>query len=174
MNRFGQVGIALGALGIIVAIMGLFPGVTGVEPTPGIGVVQVFMLLAGYALLIFGAYIYVKVTFYFGVTPTLFQQVGIRLSLTGLLFAALSGLSDILGFGSHVRTETTDIFFGQLQAFGLLTSFMVSAIGILIYAVTGTPRSLDEGPQANDAESAIETPEAPAMVLESAEEHTPA
>jgi hypothetical protein len=144
MGRFGQVGIALGALGIMIALMGLFPNLTGLEDTPGIGVVQVFMLMLGYSMLIFGAIIYVKFNFYLGVPSTLAQQIGIRIAWTGLLFAALSGLSDILGFGSHLRTTSSDIFFGYWQAFGILASFAISSAGVLIYVITGTPHSPDE------------------------------
>ena len=82
MSRFGQVGIALSALGIVIALMGLFPGMTGVEATVGIGVVQVFMLLFGYGLLVFGAIIYAKFTFFLESASTLGQQIGIRLALT--------------------------------------------------------------------------------------------
>lgn len=144
MSRFGQVGIAFASLGIMIALMGLFPGMTGVEQTPGIGVVQVFMLLAGYALLVCGGLIYVKFTFYLGVKSTLVQQIGIRLMLTGLLFAALAGLADILGFGSHLRTETSDIFFGGLQGVGIIASLTVSSMGVLIYTVAGNPRISEE------------------------------
>lgn len=137
MWRFAQVGIALGALGIMICFMGLFPGVTGAEETVGIGIVQVVMLLFGYALLIFGALIYVKFTFYLGVPSTLVQQIGIRLALTGILFAALAGLADILGFGSHVRDDVTDIFFGQWQMVGILASFALSSSGVLLYVIAG-------------------------------------
>ena len=139
MARLAQIGIALGALGFVLALMGLFPGVTGLPPTPGFGVVQVMLILTGFALLIFGALIYVKFTFYVGCPANLAQQIGVRLALTGLVFAALSGLADFLGFGSHLRTETSDIFLGQWQALGLIGSFVTSAIGVLIYAVTGSP-----------------------------------
>ncbi len=144
MSRFGQVGIALGALGIIIALMGLFPGLTGVPETPGIGVVQVLMLLVGYGLLVFGALIYLRFTFFLRTRSTLAQQIGIRLTLTGLLFAALSGLADIFGFGSHLRTDSSDIFFGSLQAVGLLACLLISSAGVLLYAVTGKPRLSDE------------------------------
>ena len=137
MSRFGQIGIALGALGIVLALMGLFPELSGVRDTIGIGIVQIFMILIGYSLLFFGAVIYIKFTFYAGVRINLIQQIGIRLSLTGLLFAALSGLSDILGFGSHVRTDISELFFGFLQASGIIASFGLSAVGILIYALGG-------------------------------------
>lgn len=140
MSRFGQVGIAFTALGIMVALMGLFPGVTGVEETIGIGVVQVFMLLIGYALMTFGGLIYVKFTFYLGTKSTLTQQIGIRLMLTGLLFAAIAGLADILGFGSHIRSDTGDIFFGGLQGIGIIACLTISSFGVLIYTVAGNPQ----------------------------------
>jgi len=143
MERFAQVGIAIGALGVVIALMGLFPGITGVDPTIGIGIVQVLMVLVGYALLIFGAIIYVKFTFYLGVPSTLWQQIGTRLALTGLLFASLAGLADILGFGSHIRIEGNDIFLGELQAFGILASFAISSVGVLLYAVAGVPVAND-------------------------------
>ena len=143
MWRFAQVGIALGALGAMICLMGLFPGVTGADPTIGIGIVQVMMVLFGYALLIFGALIYVKFTFYLGVPSTLPQQIGIRLALTGILFAALCGLADILVFGSHVRSETADIFFGQWQMFGILASFALSSAGVLVYVVAGISHAIN-------------------------------
>ncbi len=137
MARLAQIGIALGALGIQLTMMGLFPGVTGLPPTVGIGVVQVTMILVGFALLIFGALIYTKFTFYAGKESTLIQQIGVRLALTGLVFAAMSGLADFLGFGTHIRTIESDIFLGPWQALGLIGSFVISSIGVLIYAVTG-------------------------------------
>lgn len=144
MSRFGQVGIAFAALGIMISIMGLFPGVTGVDETIGIGIVQVFMLLIGYALMTFGGLIYVKVTFYSNIHSNLAQQIGVRLMLTGLLFAAIAGLADILGFGSHVRSDTSDIFFGGLQGIGIIACLTISSFGVLIYTVTGHPQISEE------------------------------
>ncbi len=137
MWRFAQVGIALGALGAMICFMGLFPGVTGAEPTAGIGLIQVMMVITGYSLLILGALTYLKYTFYLDVPATLSQQVGTRLALTGLLFAALAGLADILGFGSHIRDDAGDIFFGQLQMIGILASFGLSSLGVLVYVLAG-------------------------------------
>jgi len=135
MWRFAQVGIALGALGVIFCFMGLFPGITGARTTIGIGLVQVSMLVLGYALIILGALNYLKFTFYLGVPSTLSQQVGVRLALSGLLFAGLAGLADIFGFGSHIRSDVTDIYLGQLQLLGILASFALSSLGVLVYAL---------------------------------------
>ncbi len=137
MWRFAQVGIALGALGVMLCFMGLFPGVTGAVTTAGIGLVQVIMVLMGYTLLILGALVYLKYSFFLNVPSTLTQQIGTRLALTGILFAALSGLADILGFGTHIRDDVVDIFFGQLQMLGILASFAVSSFGVLVYVLTG-------------------------------------
>ena len=149
MVRIGQIGIALGTLGIVLAFMGLFPGVTGLAPTAGIGVIQLITLLAGFTLLILGALIYAKFTFYPTAPANFAQQIALRLSLTGLLFAALSASADIVGFGANPRTETSDIFFGPWQAAGLIGSFMVAALGVLLYALTG-PEELPRPPGSDD------------------------
>jgi hypothetical protein len=137
MIRLAQVGIAVGALGVVLTLMGLFPGVTGLEPASGIGTVQIFIILVGFALLIFGALVYVKSTFYSHAHGTLAQQIGVRLAMTGLLFAAMTGLADPLGFGSHLRTENSDTFFGIWQAAGVIGGFMIASLGVVLYAVSG-------------------------------------
>ncbi|MCY3717215.1 MAG: hypothetical protein OXG92_12195 [Chloroflexi bacterium] len=137
MWRFSQVGIALGALGAMICFMGLFPGVTGAATAAGIGLVQVLMVVAGYGFLVLGGLIYVKCIFYLGVPATLSQQIGLRLAITGILFAAMAGLADIVGFGSHIRDDASDIFFGQLQMVGILASFALSSLGVLVYVLAG-------------------------------------
>jgi uncharacterized membrane protein len=145
MQRVAQFGIALGALGVVLTFMGLFPGVTGLEPASGIGIVQIFTILVGFTLLILGALIYVKFTFYPSQSATLAQQIGVRLALTGLLFAGMAGLSDVLGFGSHPRGPDSEPLFGFLQAFGLIGSFVLASIGVLVYAVAGRMGGDDDG-----------------------------
>lgn len=139
MIGIAQFGIALGALGIMLALMGLFPGVTGIQVAAGVGIVQFVTIVTGFALLDLGALIYVKFTFYVGRPANLAQQIGVRLTLTGLVLGGLTGMADFLGFGSHVRGEGGDVFFGQLQAIGLLGSLLLSALGVAIYALTGSP-----------------------------------
>ncbi len=141
MPRVAQFGMALGVLGAVLTFMGLFPGVTGLEPAAGIGVVQIFAILIGFALLIMGALIYVKFTFYVFKPANLAQQIGIRLALTGLLFAAITGMADLFGFGSNLRDAGSEPIFGFLQALGIIGSFVLAAVGVLVYAITG---NLDE------------------------------
>ncbi len=142
MARIAQFGIAVGALGVMLTFMGLFPGVTGIEETGGIGPLQIFTILGGFTLLITGALIYVKFTFYFGCPANLAQQIGVRLALTGLIFAAMAGLADILGFGSN-PPDTGDIYLGPWQAVGMVGSLLIASLGVLIYAITGPPEKQD-------------------------------
>jgi uncharacterized membrane protein len=139
MPRVAQFGIALGALGIVLAFMGLFPGVTGIEPARGIGVVQIFTILVGFTLLMLGALIYVKFTFYAFKSANLAQQIGVRLAMTGLLFAAMAGFADVLGFGSNIRPQSADAVLGPLQALGVIGGLLIASIGVLLYAVSGNP-----------------------------------
>ncbi len=145
MARIAQFGLAVGALGVVLTFMGLFPGVTGVEPTSGIGPIQIVTILTGFSLLIFGALIYVKFTFYLGKSANLAQQIGVRLALTGLIFAVLSGMADILGFGSNPPGTSSDIYFGPWQAIGLVGSLFISSIGVLVYAITGDSDENNDG-----------------------------
>jgi hypothetical protein len=139
MIGIAQFGMVLAALGVVLTLMGLFPGVTGIQVTFGVGIVQFVSILSGFALLDLGALIYVKFSFYVGRSANLAQQIGVRLTLTGLVLAGLIGMADFLGFGSHLRGTGTDIYFGQLQGLGLLGSLLISALGVMVYAVMGSP-----------------------------------
>lgn len=141
-----QFGIAISTLGAVLALMGMFPGVTGLDATPGIGVAQIIMILGGLALLISGALLYLQGTFYPGVKHNLAQQIAVRLSATGLLFAAIASLGDLLGFGSHPPGVTDGPFLGYWQAAGLIGGFLVAAFGVALFAVLGPPE--EDGPDA--------------------------
>lgn len=139
MTGFAQLGVAFSALGIVLTLMGLFPGVTGMDAGRGVGIVQYTAILLGFALLNLGALVYVKFTFYPSRPSNLAQQVGVRLTLTGLLLASMAGVADFLGFGSHIRTETTDVVLGPLQAVGVVGGLLIAALGVIIYAAAGNP-----------------------------------
>jgi hypothetical protein len=159
MARIAQLGIAIGLLGIIMVLMGLFPGVTGLEPTAGIGILQIMMWLVGFSLLVLGALIYVKFTLYLNKPSTLWQSIGVRLGLTGIVFAAISGLADVVGFGSNMRVAGGDILLGPLQAFGILGSFTLSAVGVALYALTGNPDAPSEAEDAVSDDTMVKRPD---------------
>lgn len=142
--RISQFGIAVSVLGAIITVMALFPGVTGLSPTPGVGLVQVFGILIGFMLLVAGALIYVRFAFYTGQESTLMQQIGTRLAFTGIVLVILASLADSLGFGSHgISDDSGEFFLGRWQAVGIVGSYVMSCLGVLIYAVSGHPEAID-------------------------------
>ncbi len=138
MAKLSQAGIALAVLGAVIALIGLFPSITGIEPTPGIGILQIIVILTGFSIMIGGAFLFVQSAYYPGIKHNLAQQIGLRLSLTGLVIATASGLADVLGFGSHpIGVEGQRPFFGIYQAIGLLGGFIIASIGVIIFALMG-------------------------------------
>ena len=139
MARVGQLGVVIGLLGLVITLIGLFPGLIAFPPTPGLGVMQILMVNFGFSVLIFGAMIYVKFIFYAESRLTLAQKIGIRLSLTSLVMMVVISLADVLNFGSHLRSLNEEILFGGIQMVGVLIFLGVASLGIMIFAVAGTP-----------------------------------
>lgn len=160
-----QFGITLGALGTVLMLMGLFPGVTGITPGEGIGIVQFSAIVSGAVLLNIGAIFYIKSTLYSGRPDNLTQQVCIRLSYTGLVLAGFTGLADYLGFGSHGDEGAS--FFGPLQAAVVLLFLMIAAVGVLLYALSGSPPVTPPPPPSAPQPGVLRTDEMP-LVAEDA------
>ena len=152
MARVAQIGIAVGALGAMLMLMALFPGMTGRPPTPGLGPVQMFGFLTGFSWLVAGALFYVKFTFYVDVKSNLAQQIGTRLVFTGLVLAALAGFPDSLGFGSHGASTGDVEHFGYLQTTGTLGSYFLACIGVLVYALAGSEAPEGEAVEPDNAD----------------------
>ncbi len=137
-ERYGQVAILVGTLGLVLAIIGLFPGTTGVEAQTGIGLLQIWVILLGMTLLILGALLFVKIMFYPSVRTNLAQDIAVRLSLTGLLIAAATGLADVLGYGSHSPGDKQNLpYLGIWQAIGMVFGFTIASLGVMIFALMG-------------------------------------
>lgn len=146
MEKNGQVSITIGALGVVIALIGLFPGIAGLEAAGGIGVLQVLVILLGFSLMFTGAYIFARQMFFSGMPNSLAQDIGIRLTLTGLLIAAAAGFADVLGFGTHPNTEDTRPMLGTLQALGFIGGILIASSGVLIYALFGPAQDDEESP----------------------------
>lgn len=52
---------------------------------------------------------------------------------------AVISLADVLNFGSHLRWLNEEILFGGIQMVGVLIFLGVASLGIVIFAVAGTP-----------------------------------
>jgi hypothetical protein len=138
MGKLSQAGIVAIILGGVITFIGLFPGVTGITPSDGLGILRILAILTGFSILIAGAYLFVQNMYYPGIKHNLAQQIGIRLSMTGLVIATAAGLADILGFGSHPPLPGVQRpFMGAYQTFGLVGGFLISSLGVVIFVLMG-------------------------------------
>lgn len=143
-ERYSQITILVGTLGLMLTLIGLFPSTTGVEVQSGIGLLQILVILTGLVLLVLGALLFVKITFYPTVRTNLAQDIAIRLSLTGLLIAAAAGLADVLGYGSHIPGDEDNLpSVGAWQAAGMVLGFTIASIGVLVFAWMGPSKDND-------------------------------
>ncbi len=133
-----QLGILISTLGIVLCLIGLYPGITGLEPRSGIGVLQIMIIILGMTLIIIGAMLFVKIGFYPAASTNLAQRIAIRLSLTGLLFALAAGMADLLGYGSNPPEGPNNIpVLGSYQVMGMVTGFVIASLGVLLFALRG-------------------------------------
>lgn len=133
MSRLAQLGVFGMVLGAVVLFLGLFPSAVDADSTPGIGIAQILAMLAGLTLLVLGAYTIAYALFHRGRPRTLMGDIGVRLGLTGMVFAAAVMLADAMGYGSH--SSASGPLFGWLQTAGLLLGFGIAALGVLIYGM---------------------------------------
>ena len=123
-----------GALLLLVAAI-LF-ALSFIDVTPGFGVVQMVQLLLGLTALTLGAF-----SFAYSIRPaktprSLQADVGIRLAATGLVFAFVSGLSDLIGIGTHVQPSFARPAVGWLQLIGLGLGILLVVVGLVLYATS--------------------------------------
>ncbi len=133
MNRLGQAGIFIVALGVVSLFMGIFPFSVNPNATPGIGIIQIAAMLAGLSLVVVGGYIVVYASVLRNRPGNMIRSVGVRLGMTGMVFSAAAALADVMGFGSHTATS---MIFGPLQGAGMLAGFLMAMIGVLIYGLS--------------------------------------
>jgi hypothetical protein len=120
-------------LGIILCTISLGAELIGIDLTPGFGMVQMFQLLLGLTFLTIAAFIYLKQLRPNGTPRSLQADIGVRLAATGLVFAYVTGLSDLLGIGTHVEPSFERPFVGPLQLGGLGLGVLSIIAGLLLY-----------------------------------------
>jgi len=125
--------LILAVFGIVLSLISLGAEILGLDLTPGFGMVQMFQLLLGLTLLTIAGYLRIHSLRSRDAPRSLQADVGIRLGATGLVFAYVSGLSDLIGIGTHVVPSFGRPFVGPLQLGGLLVGVIMITIGMLMY-----------------------------------------
>ncbi|MDX1663243.1 MAG: hypothetical protein R3272_05575 [Candidatus Promineifilaceae bacterium] len=120
-------------IGNVLAIVSLAAELFGLDLTPGFGIVQMFQLLLGLTFLTLAGFLHLLSLREPGSSRSLQADIGIRLAATGLVFAYVSGLADLLGIGTHPHASYPRPFVGPLQLGGLVLGILSITIGLLLF-----------------------------------------
>ena len=148
-------------IGNVLTIVSLAAEILGLDLTPGFGIVQMFQLLLGITFLTLAGFLHIYRLRDPDTPRSLQADIGVRLALTGLVFAYVSGLSDLLGIGTHVNPRFERPYVGPLQLGGLVLGIVSITVGMLLYHTSRGSResSALEFLLAADAEAEEVSPE---------------
>lgn len=125
--------LSLFLVGNVLVIVSLAAEILGLDLTPGFGIVQMVQLLFGLTLLTLAGFLHIYSLRAPGTPRSLQADIGIRLAATGLVFAYVSGLSDLMGIGTHVEPNFERPYVGPLQLGGLVLGIFSITVGMILY-----------------------------------------
>ena len=121
------------SLGILLIVLAVGAEALGLDVTPGFGIVQTFQVLVGLTCLTLAGFIYLKSLRDPGSSRSLQADVGVRLAATGLVFAYVIGLADLIGIGTHVNPRFERPFVGPFQVGGVVLAVVMILAGMVLY-----------------------------------------
>ena len=127
-----NVTLLLFGIGLILMTLSLGAEFFGLDLTPGFGMVQMFQLLVGITALTLALFVHIN-TLRQQASRSLQADIGVRLAATGLVFAYVTGLSDLISIGTHVEPQFERPFVGPLQLGGLALAVLVIIVGLMLY-----------------------------------------
>jgi hypothetical protein len=127
-----NVTLALFLLGLVLSTMSLAAEFLGLDITPGFGMVQMLQLLLGFSCLTLASFLFLHNRRQHG-TGSLQADIAVRLAATGLVLVYVSGLSDLIGIGTHVTPSFDQPFVGPLQVGGIAFGILSIVAGALLY-----------------------------------------
>jgi hypothetical protein len=121
--------LAIAVFGLVVFVLGLNPGLFGLDRSPVVGFVQLAVFLVGLAIICLGGYL--TLTALWGSQEkTIAADIGYRTVATGYVVVVASGMADVFGFGSQPFPATP--YFGQWQALGVMIGEIFIIIGFFL------------------------------------------
>ncbi len=120
-------------LGALLIVLAIGAETLGLDLTPGFGMAQMFQLLVGLTCLTLAAFLYARSLRPADAPRSLQADIGVRLAATGLVFAYVVGLADLIGIGTHVNPRFERPFVGPFQLGGLLLAVGMIVVGLVLY-----------------------------------------
>ncbi len=119
--------------GFVLVVLAVAADDLGLDTTPGFGVIQMVSFLGGLTSLTLGALLFVYNRRPKDAPRSLQAEISTRLIATGLVLAYVTGLSDLLGIGTHVDPTFSRPFVGPLQLGGILIGILSILLGLILY-----------------------------------------
>lgn len=119
-------------VGLVLIVLSLAAEFFGLNITPGFGMVQMFQLLVGLTALTLALFLFINARRQ-EMPRSLQADIGVRLAATGLVFAYVTGLSDLIRIGTHVQPQFERPYVGPLQLGGLSLAVLTIIIGLALY-----------------------------------------
>lgn len=124
-----RLGMALTLIGLFILIVGAKPGWFGWSHSSGVGFVKISVFLLGLGVMCVGGIVGLP-PLWKGVERTIVSDIGMRLVATGYVVSVISGMADIVGFGSQPPPSAP--LFGPIQAAGVVLGQAIIAVGFLM------------------------------------------
>ena len=124
-----RVGLIITILGFLVFLLGVDPGIFGVDRSPVTGFLQIAVFLFGLAMICIGGYMSL-ISLWNGREKSIAADIGLRLVSTGYVIAVASGMADIFGFGTQPLPNIP--YFGWWQALGVMIGEITIALGFIL------------------------------------------
>lgn len=123
-----RIGLALAIFGFFLFLLGARPSLFNLDRSRVIGFVQISVFLVGLGIITIGSYLTLN-AFWFESKKTIAADIGARLISTGYVICVFTAMADIFGLGSH---RLPNVYFGPLQAQGMMIGMATIAIGFLL------------------------------------------
>lgn len=124
-----RIGLVFVLVGLFIFILGIDPGLFGLDRSPVVGFIQIAVFLIGLALICLGGYVTLN-TLWNGRQKSIAADIGFRLVSTGYVLAVTAGMADIFGLGNQPLPQIP--YFGPWQAAGVVIGEIIIAVGFLI------------------------------------------
>ena len=152
--------IFLFVFGFLLLILAIAADYLGIDITPGFGVLQTVAFLSALTLLTLGTFLLLHAKRPKEAPRSLQAEISTRLIATGLVLTYVTGLSDLIGIGTHVAPDFNRPFIGPLQVGGILIGVLLILFGLTLYYTSRGQRESssleflvskkDNGPQYKD------------------------
>jgi hypothetical protein len=123
--------LVLDLLGALIFLLGIQPGLFGLDRSHVVGYLQVTVFLFGLGLVVLSSFAIETLMRPAGCSWTIREDIGARMAATGYVFAAVASAADLIGLGTQPLPGSPHL--GILQSVGLFLGVFVVVIGLFLY-----------------------------------------